>query len=169
VERLVITVLDETKTVDGIETRVLEEREWRNGALIEISRNFLAICEETGDVFYFGEEVDDYADGQIVNHAGAWLAGEDDARAGLIMPGTPSVGMRYYQEVAPGVALDRAEILSVTETFETPAGTFANSLRTKEGSALKPAEQEFKTYAPGIGLIQDESLLLVSHGFDVSP
>ena len=30
-EKVVITVLDETRTVDGIETRVIEEREWKNG------------------------------------------------------------------------------------------------------------------------------------------
>lgn len=168
-ERLVITVLDETKTVDGVDTRVVEEREWRNGNLIEVSRNFFAICGETDDVFYFGEEVDDYLDGRIVNHGGAWLAGEGDARPGLIMPGDPTIGRRYYQEVAPEVALDRAEILSVSEVFEAPAGTFTNSLRTKEGSALKPQESELKTYAPGIGLIQDQSLLLVDYGFSVSP
>ncbi len=168
-ERLVISVLDETKEVNGVETRVVEEREWRNGSLIEVSRNFFAICEASADVFYFGEEVDDYVNGEIVNHAGAWLAGEDGARAGLIMPGPASIGMRYYQEVAPGVALDRAEILSLTETLETPAGRFKEALKTQEGSALKPTEREFKTYAPGIGLIQDQSLLLVEYGFNVSP
>ena len=43
-------------------------------------------------------------DGQIVNHAGAWLAGDDDARAGLIMPAQPRIGMRYFQEIAPDLA-----------------------------------------------------------------
>jgi hypothetical protein len=168
-ERIVITVLDETKIVDGVQTRVVEEREWRGDSLIEISRNFFASCEATGDVFYLGEEVDDYVNGEIVNHAGAWLAGDDEARAGLIMPGVPSIGMRYFQEIAPEVAMDRAEVLSLSHTLETPAGTFSGCLRTQEGSALNPNEREFKTYAPGIGLIQDQSLLLADYGFGVSP
>lgn len=168
-ERLAISVLDETRTVDGVETRVVEEREWENDSLIEVSRNFFAICNATQDVFYFGEEVDDYRDGRVVNHAGAWLAGRDTARAGLIMPGTVTVGMKYHQEIAPGVALDRAEIVSVTDPFETPAGSFTNTLRTREGSGLNPLEREFKTYASGIGLIQDQHLLLESYGFVTAP
>ncbi len=168
-ERLVITVLDETSTVDGVETRIVEEREWRGDRLIEVSRNFFATCAATDDVFYFGEEVDDYVDGEAVGHAGEWLAGEDGARAGLIMPATPSIGMRYFQEVAPEVAMDRAEVVSLTHALETPAGTFSDCLRTQEGSALKPGEREFKTYAPGIGLIQDQSLLLVAFGYDLVP
>jgi hypothetical protein len=165
IETVKITVLDETREVDGVTTRVVEEEEWKYGELIEISRNFFAICPDTNDVFYFGEEVDMYQDGALVSHSGAWLAGENDARAGLIMPGEPEVGMRYYQEIAPRVAMDRAEIVSLTDTLETPAGTFSNSLRTREGTALNPLEREYKTYAPGIGLIQDESLFLTEYGF----
>lgn len=165
IETVKITVLDETREVDGVTTRVVEEEEWKYGELIEISRNFFAICPDTNDVFYFGEEVDMYRDGALVSHSGAWLAGENGARAGLMMPGEPKVGMKYYQEIAPRVAMDRAEIVSLTDTLETPAGTFSDSLRTREGTALNPLEREYKTYAPGIGLIQDEGLLLTEHGF----
>ncbi|MCB0587840.1 MAG: hypothetical protein KDD06_21285 [Phaeodactylibacter sp.] len=164
-EKLMITVLEETKEVDGVTTRVVEEREWRNDELIEVSRNFFAIDEKTKDVFYFGEEVDMYKGGKVDSHTGAWLAGKDGARAGLIMPGKPKVGMRYYQEIARGVAMDRAEVLKLDDKLETPAGTFSGCLLTKEGSALNPFELEFKTYAPGIGLLQDEKLLLTRHGF----
>jgi hypothetical protein len=164
-ERLVIIVLDETRVIDGVTTRVVEEREWRNGQIIEVSINFFAIDQETKDVFYFGEEVDMYRNNQVVSHKGAWLAGKNKARAGLIMPANPQVDMKYYQEVAPRVAMDRAEVLSLDETLETPAGTFTNCLKTKEGTALNFFEREYKTYAPGIGLIQDQKLLLVEYGF----
>jgi hypothetical protein len=174
-EKVQITVLDDTRTISGVldetgkvtsvTTRVLEEREWKEGEIVEVSRNFFAICPSTNDVFYFGEEVDDYQDGKVVAHSGAWLAGEKGAKAGLIMSGDPTVGMKYYQEIAPDVALDRAEVVSLDETVETPAGSFSNSLMTQEGTALNPDEREFKTYAPGIGLSQEESLLLVEYGF----
>ena len=39
---LTFTVLNETEMVDGIETRVIEEREFDDGELIEVSRNFVA-------------------------------------------------------------------------------------------------------------------------------
>jgi len=163
--KLVITVLDETFVVDGIETRVIEEREWKNDQLIEVSQNMFAMCEETQDVFYFGEFVDMYTDGELTSHSGQWFAGEDDARAGMIMPGNPAVGMRYYQEVAPGVAMDRAEILTINTRLLTPAGEFTDCLETVEGTALNPIEREVKIYAPGIGLIRDANLLLTEYGF----
>jgi hypothetical protein len=163
--KLIITVLDETREVDGVLTRVVEEREWKNDELYEVARNFFAIDQETGDVFYFGEEVDFYKSGKITGHKGAWLAGENDATAGLIMAGKPEVGMKYYQEFAPGTAMDRAEVINLDEVLETPAGTFTNCLKTKEGTALNKKEKEFKTYAPGIGLIQDQTILLISYGF----
>jgi hypothetical protein len=161
---LTITVLDETKVVDGVTTRVVEEREEADGELEEISRNFFAIDAATGDVFYFGEEVDIYEDGALVKHEGAWLAGRKGAKPGLLMPGSPVVGQRYYQELAPGEALDRAEVLDLAYCLKTPAATLEACLRTRETSALKPQEKDMKTYAPGIGLIQDEDLLLVRHG-----
>ncbi|GJL77817.1 MAG: hypothetical protein NPINA01_08060 [Nitrospinaceae bacterium] len=159
-----ITVLDKTKTVDGVVTRVVEEREWVDGELYEVAMNYFAICEQTKDVFYFGEDVDFYEKGKIVKHDGAWLAGVNGNKAGLIMSGSPKVGMKYYQEIAPDVAMDRGEIISLNETCKTPAGTFSNCMKIKEGTSLNVLETEYKFYAPGIGLIQDEDLLLTKHG-----
>lgn len=161
-EKAVITVLNETQTVAGVETRIVEEREEVNGELKEVSRNYFAICKEHGDVFYFGEEVDDYEDGKIVGHSGGWRADDTGAKVGLIMPGTILLGARYYQEIAPG-ALDRAEIIDDNVTMKTPAGTFEHCLRIEETSETEPDEIEYKTYAPGVGLIQDEDLLLTEY------
>jgi uncharacterized membrane protein YkoI len=160
-EKVVITVLDKTKRIGNVETRVVEEREEENGELKEVSRNFFATCREHADVFYFGEEVDDYDEGEIVGHSGAWRADEKDSQAGILIPGTIFLGARHYQEIAPN-ALDRAEIVADDVTMATPAGIFHNCIRVEETSGLDPDEKYFKTYAPGIGLIQDEDLLLTS-------
>lgn len=161
---LVITVLDETKEVDGVLTRVVEERESADGELVEVSRNYFAICEQTNSVFYFGEDVDDYEDGEVVSHEGEWLAGENGARAGIMMPGTVLLGSRYMQEIAPDVAMDRAHIISMNATVETPAGTFENVLKVRETTPLEPSAREFKYYAEGVGLIQDAGLKLEEYG-----
>jgi hypothetical protein len=161
--QLTITVLDETKTVDGVETRVIEERETKDGQLAEVSRNYYAISKRTGSVYYFGEDVDEYKDGKVVGHGGSWLAGQDGAHFGLIMPGLPLMGAKYRQEIAPGKAMDRAEITSLEASAETPAGSFKNCLEIEESSRPEPGETETKRYAPGIGLVQDESLSLVRH------
>ena len=163
-EQVIITVLHKTKMVDGVKTRIVEEKEYLNGKLKEISRNFFTICKEHNDVFYHGEEVDDFKDGKIVGHGGAWLAGVKGARAGLMMPGKIKIGMRHYQEVAPGVAMDRATILRNDLVFESPLGKLKDCLKVVETSPLEPNTKSYKVYAPGIGLIVDGDLVLVQYG-----
>ncbi len=158
-EKVTITVTNKTRKIGDVKTRVIEEYEEENGKLKEISRNFFAICKEHGDVFYFGEEVDDYEDGKIVRHSGAWRADERNSKAGIIMPGTIFLGARHYQEIAAN-AMDRAEIVADDITLTTPAGTFENCIKVEETSGLDPKDKCYKTYAPGVGLIQDADLLL---------
>jgi hypothetical protein len=168
-EKLTILVLDETKQVDGVETRVVEERGLKDGKIDEVSRNYFAISKRTNSVFYFGEDVDNYKNGKIKDHEGSWLAGVEGAKFGLMIPGTPLVKGRYYQEVAPDVAMDRAEIVSISETVETPAGTFKNCLKTEESTPLEKGKKSFKYYAPGVGLVQDGELKLVKYGAAKKP
>jgi hypothetical protein len=163
-ERLVITVLHETKLVDGVETRVVEERETNNGKLVEVSRNYFAISKGDNSVFYFGEDVDLYKNDKVVAHEGAWLAGVKVAKFGLMMPGQVTLRARYYQEIAPKIALDRAEIVSLSETVKTPAGEFKNCLKVEETTPLEPGIKEYKYYAAAVGLVQDDSLKLVKYG-----
>ncbi len=162
--RLVVTVLYETKVIGEIETRIVEENESVNGKTVEISRNFLAFCKQTGNMYYFGEEVDIYAKGKIISHDGAWVA-EGNNKAGIALPGFVLLGSRYYQEIAPGIAMDRAEIISMNETQETPAGKFTNVLKIEETTPLNTKDVSIKLYAPGIGLIKDGNLLLKKYGF----
>jgi hypothetical protein len=160
--RLVVSVLEETKVVGGIDARVVEERETEDGVLVEVSRNYMAIHKTTHDVYYLGEDVDVYKAGKVAHHEGAWLHGTGGATLGLLMPGAPVVGQRYYQEVAPKVAMDRAEVVSASERVTTPAGTFEKCLKTEETTPLEPG-RESKLYAPGVGRVTDGPLILVSY------
>ncbi len=80
------------------------------------------------------------------------------------MPGIVLLGSRYHQETAPDVAIDRAELISTSETVETPAGKFVNCLQEKDTDALDPGAAADRFYAPGIGQIRDDLLNLVSYG-----
>jgi hypothetical protein len=167
--RLVITVLQETANIGGVETRVVEERETAAGKVVEVSRNFFAIHPPTGDVYYFGEDVDIYKSGKVYSHEGAWRHGSNNAHFGLMMPGTPKLGLRHYQELAPKVAMDRVEIVSVTARSTTPAGVFENCLKMKETTPLEPSARDTKVYAAGIGIVEDGPLKLVSHKYVQPP
>ncbi|MCA9291402.1 MAG: hypothetical protein KDA25_09750 [Phycisphaerales bacterium] len=151
---VIITVLDATEIVDGVTTRVVEERETAHGSLVEVSRNFFAVDRRTNDVYYFGEDVDLYTDGAITGHDGAWRSGVDGARFGLLMPAGPRVGQKHYQEIAPDVAMDRAEVVDLAATLETPLHPFTYVVHVRETSPLERGAS-LKWYAPGIGLIGD--------------
>ena len=60
--------------------------------------------------------------------------------------------------------MDRARVVSTSETVDTPAGTFDGCLQTHESTPLEPNVGETKYYAPGVGLVVDESLRLVRYG-----
>ncbi|MHC4413703.1 MAG: hypothetical protein ACYS0G_00310 [Planctomycetota bacterium] len=166
---LEITVLEQTRLVpfqvDGqwvvATTRVVEEREWIDGELAELSLNYFAYSSSSGGVFHLGEDVEIYEEGQPISNEGSWLAGQDGAKPGLMMPGVFLLGSRYYQELAPGVAMDRARHVGMGLEVETPAGVFEDCVMVLDTTPLEPDEETTKIYASGVGLIVDGALELV--------
>jgi hypothetical protein len=151
-----IRLLPHTEVVAGVVTSVIEERESKNNILEEVSRNYHVQAPD-GTVCYYGEDVDDYdLNGNIIGHSGAWRAGEGQNKPGIIMPAQPTVGQVYYQEVAPGVAEDKAEHVAIEQAFVTPAGTFQNVLFVQE------TPPSTKRYHPGTGLIFDDGMVLTN-------
>lgn len=144
----------------SLAARVVEEREWEDDELVEVSRNWFARCAQTGDVFYFGEDVDIYEDGEIVAHDGAWRAGENGAQPGLIMPATFLLGARYYQEIAPDVAEDRARHVAM----DLQVGELTGCVAVLESSRLDAGATSSKVYCPGVGLVLDDVVSLVEYG-----
>ena len=67
--RLQVTILDRTKVIEGVTTRVIEEREWQDDELFEVTWNYFAQASD-GSVCYFGEDVDIYVASGI-SHEGA--------------------------------------------------------------------------------------------------
>jgi hypothetical protein len=167
-EELWITVLPELRKIPlviggkrrTIPARVIEEFETANEEVAEISRNFFANCQPSRDVYYFGEDV---VDGEGNPQPDAWLAGRNRAMPGIIMPESAFIlGSRYFQEVAPGVALDRAEHVRIGVEVEVPAGVFQGCIEIEESSPLEPGTTSTKVYCPEIGLVVSGDLELVA-------
>ena len=156
-----LTVLNETKMIDGVEVGIIEDREEKNGQVIEVTKDYFAIDTITKNIYYFGEDVDAYKDGKVAGHGGSWLSGIDGAKFGLMMPGKIKVGDKFYQERAPKVALDRAEIKETGLTVETPAGIFKNCIEVEETTPMESDAKDYKWYAPGVGMIKDNEMVLL--------
>ena len=156
-----LTVLNETKMIDGIEVGVIEDREEKNGQLIEVTKDYFVFDKKTKNIYYFGEDVDAYKGSKVAGHGGTWLSGVEGAKFGLMMPGKIKVGDKFYQERAPKVAMDRAEIKETGLTIETPAGIFKNCIKVEETTPMEPDTKDYKWYAPGVGMIKDNDMVLI--------
>ena len=148
---LQVTVLDETRVIDGITTRVIEEREWEDEELLEVSWNYFARAPD-GSICYYGEDVDIFEDDEII-HEGAWCADEPGNAAGIFMPADPKPGMKYPNEIAPGIAEDEAKIVG-SGPVQTPFGSFSETLRVREFNPLD-GDKGYKVFALDMGLVID--------------
>lgn len=159
VERVVVEVLPETRLVMGVVATVVRDRVTLDGVLIEDTFDWLA-QDKAGNVWYFGEAVSDYQDGQLVGHAGSWEAGVDGALPGVIMWADPAahIGEAYRLEYYRGEAEDMADLLRVDVQVTTPAGSFERVVQTYDYTPLEPQAQEHKFFAPGVGEVKSVNL-----------
>lgn len=156
-ERNEIQRIDAIKVVMGINVAVIRDRVWVDGVLEEDTRDWFA-QDDDGNVWYMGEDVDNYnPDGTIRDHEGAWEAGINRAVPGIIMLANPESGIAYQQEFAEGIAEDEAKVVATGLTVETPLNTYEDCLKTKEWTDLEKGAIGYKFYAPGVGLVKEQS------------
>jgi hypothetical protein len=147
-----------------VEALAMEDREFENGALAEVTLDYFAQADD-GTVYYLGEDVDEYKDGKVSGHSGAWLYGKQAKVPGVMMPAQPKVGDKFRSEDVPPITTEDNEVLSASETVTVPAGTYENCLKVKE--VLSDGGVEYKYYAKGVGCVrevpQDGDVPLKSH------
>ncbi len=143
-------VTRETKMVMGVECVVVLDKAFADGQLHERTFDYFA-QDINGNVWYFGELVQNIANGQVINTNGSWLAGVNGAEPGIIMQANPEVGQVYAQENAPGIAEDMADVVSLTRVADVPYGSATDVLQTHDFTPLEPTHHELKSYAKGIG------------------
>jgi hypothetical protein len=145
-----VIVTNEKKKIQGVECVVVRDIVTVNNTLHEKTVDWYA-QDKKGNVWYFGEDTAEYVNGVVSSTAGTWEAGVDNAKAGIVMAGNPKPGGFYRQEYRPGIAEDKAKILSVTDREKVPAGVFTNVVRTRDIDPLNPDKKELKWYAKGVG------------------
>ncbi len=152
-QRVKVTVTDRTKLIaNGVVARVVRDEVTLKGVPVEITDDYYAQDDE-GTVWYLGEATTEYEDGKPVSTEGSFEAGVDGARAGIVMPARPKVGMRYRQEHYAGHAEDRAKIVSLRERVKVPLKRYRNALMTLDYNPLEPDVLEAKFYARGVGMV----------------
>jgi hypothetical protein len=148
-KRVEVTVLDRTRTIAGIEARVVHDVVSEDGKVVEDTYDWYA-QDADGNVWYLGEATKEYEGGEV-STKGSWEAGVDGAQPGVVLPGKPEVGQEYRQEYYEGEAEDAGKILSLDEWVDVPAGKYRPVLMTKDWTPLEPDMLEHKFYAQGVG------------------
>jgi hypothetical protein len=151
--RVETRVLPTTSRVAGVPVAVVEDKDFENGRLVEHTFDYYA-QDADGNVWYFGERIDNIERGKVVSHEGQWLAGERGAKPGLFMPAKPKLGQTFAQERAPGVAEDRSKVVALGIRMKTPARVFTGCIKTRDSSPLDGVV-EFKYYCPGVGIARE--------------
>jgi hypothetical protein len=149
--RFEVTLLSGTKTVrwkgQDVETVRSQFVGYANGRVAEIAIDYFAQADD-GAVWYFGEDVRNYEDGELANRDGTWLAGKDGP-AGMIMPADPQVGDVYRPENIPGFVFEEVTVEEVDKTVDGPIGPVAGAIQIQE--LLQDGVLEDKVFAPGYG------------------
>ena len=147
-----------TKVIDGVTTRIVEDRLYLNDRLAERTSDYYA-QDRCGDVWYFGEDTAELdGRGHVISTEGSFHAGQDGAQPGVFMQAQPQLGRRFRQEWYQGHAEDTFRAIGLSASVTVPAGHFDHALRTEETTALEPDVVDNKVYAKGIGELLERAV-----------
>ena len=155
--RTEVTTLPYTRVIDWdgqrVEVLVSQYNLFLDGRIEESAIDWYAQSDD-GAVWYFGEDVANYADGAVADTNGTWVTGKDGPAA-LIMPGAPAVGQVFRPENIPGLVLEEVKITAVEQIFDGPRGPVTGGLVA--GEVHKDGTVSDKLFAPGYGEFRSSS------------
>ena len=152
-ERIRVEVLPETREILGVEVTTLRDTVTLAGEVIEDTIDWVA-QDVDGNVWYFGEIVQNFENGLLANLDGSFEAGKDGAKPGFWVKAAPQVGEFYRQEYAlNNEAEDMVEVLDLKAQEIVPFANGRPILKTRDFTPLSPGAEENKFYVPGIGFV----------------
>jgi hypothetical protein len=170
-----VTLLPDTQMItwggQQTEARVWQYVAYVDGKLVEIAYDAFAQADD-GSVYYMGEDVSNYEDGQLVDHEGSWLAGKDGAPPAIIMPAHPAVGQIFNPENLPSVVYETDKILNLNEKTTTPDGPTDQGVLIQE--TLMDGNLEYKVNVANFGIVEEreegaQSNLILFNRTDAKP
>lgn len=149
-----VQVLPGTELVLGVACTVVLQEVHLDGELAEVTTAWFA-QDDAGNVWHFGEQSIEFEEGAPLLAEDSWKAGVDGAEPWILVGGEPRPG-DVYVGVHPG-GTEMFTVASVTEIATTPLGTFAECVAMEETNPDDPDDADRIIYAPGVGLVTEES------------
>ena len=154
----VVQVSPATRKVDGVVTRVVNDRLFLNNVLEERTADYYA-QDRCGNVWYFGEDTATLdGNGKVTDRSGSFRAGLNGAQPGVYIQAQPQIGRWFRQEWYRGQAEDRYRALSTSASVTVRYGSYRGALRTEERTDLEPGVVDNKYYVRGLGVIKELSV-----------
>lgn len=150
IEKIVISITGETKEIMGVKTLVYRDKVYINEELVEDTKDYLAQDAE-GNVWYFGEDVDNYENGEVIDHAGGWIAAVDGAQPGIWIKVHPLEGDSYRQEYYQDTAEDMRDVVKVGEVVSIGMGSYNDCVKMYDWTPLESKSREYKYYCAEVG------------------
>jgi hypothetical protein len=152
--RVVFTVTDLTKVIDGVRSVVVWDRDYNNDVLVEAELAYFA-QDDDGNVWQMGQYPEEYEDGKLVGTP-AWIAGLEGAKPGLLMRADPRTGTPdYSQGWGPAVEYaDRGKVIKTGQKTCVTTGCYEDVLLIEEWDEADPAAKQLKYYAPDVGNVR---------------
>lgn len=155
--RVVTTVTDLTKVINGVRALVIWDEDYNNGVLEESELYFNA-QDTSGAVWNLGEYPEEYDDeGKFTAAPNVWMTGLAGAEPGIGVPAKAETGSPGYRQgrVAAIKFFDCAKVFATGQRTSVPAGSYDNVLVTDEWGPLAPQDgHQRKFYAPGVGNVR---------------
>ncbi len=152
--RVVNTTTDLVKVINGTRAVMNYELDYDSGELVEAELAFF-VQDDDGTIWHLGQYPEEYEDGKIVESK-TWLAGFEDAKAGITMLADPRLATPSYSEGwGPKVGwTDRARVFEVGSKTCVRAGCYTGVLVIDEFNRDEPDAHQLKYYASGVGGIR---------------
>ncbi len=154
---IITTMTDVVREIDGVPTIAMLDESTDSGEVAQVGMDYLAL-DSDGNVWILGGYTEEYEGGEFTNAESAWLGPSDGQMVGILSPAvvtmdTPQWCIGAAPDEDPSVGLP-VEV-GVRECVEF--GCYDGVRVVQEGEVGAP-DNENKSYAPGVGVINNVPL-----------
>jgi hypothetical protein len=154
---VISTMTDVIRVIDGVPTIAMLDESTDAGEISQIGVDYFAL-DRDGNVWIMGAYSEDYEGGEYTNVDDSFLGSKEGSQVGVLSPrhvdmSTPRWFIGGAEDEQPTIGIPLEVGSSVCVTF----GCFEDVRVVTEGPIGDP-ENENKSYAPGVGVIQNVPL-----------
>jgi hypothetical protein len=158
---IITTMTDVIRIIDGVPAIAMLDESTDSGEVAQVGFDYLAL-DKDGNVWILGGYTEDFQGGEYTNLDNAWLGPGRGAEVGILVPFDVDMSTpRWFIGKSPDESASIGEPVEIGVTECVEFGCYDDVRVIREGE-VGAVDNEFKYYAPGIGVInnipQDASL-----------